>query len=122
MNEIDRRLTISIALTAVAVAIGVSWFTNRPEPVVTPSMAQVEAEARRGGYRLIDVYQLKQLVAARPEDTRLIDTRQEWEYRKGHIQNALHFPMESTWWAMWRKKNSLATLLGSDRSKTFVFY
>ena len=122
MKEINRWLTGCIALSAVAVAFGVSWFGNRPESVVAPTMTQVTAEARNGGYRLIDAPTLLRLYEKQRDGTLLIDTRQEWEHRRGHIDGSLHFPMEPTWWAMWRKKKPLQTLLGPDRSKTIVFY
>ena len=122
MKTIDRRLSICMAVTAVAITGVSSWVTNRPAPTAEPSMAQVAAEAQSGGYRLIDVHELLTRYETKPDDTLLIDTRQEWEYRSGYIKGALHFPMESSWWAMWRKKKSLAALLGSDRNKTLVFY
>jgi rhodanese-related sulfurtransferase len=52
----------------------------------------------------------------------LIDTRQEWEYRAGHIAGALLFPMEPTWWARWRKAGALRELLGEDKDRLVVFY
>jgi hypothetical protein len=122
MKEIDRRFTICMAVTAVAIAIVATWVTNRPAPPARPSMAQVEAEAQSGGYQLIDVHELFKRYETKPDDTLLIDTRQEWEYRRGYIEGALHFPIESTWWAMWKKKKSLEALLGADRNKTLVFY
>jgi len=51
-----------------------------------------------------------------------VDTRQEWEYRTGHIRGAVNFPMEPTWLSRWRKKNALAQLLGADKNRTIVFY
>ena len=122
MKEINRRLTSCIALSAVAIAFGVSWFSNRPESVPEPTMAQVEAEARSGRYRLIDAQALLRLYEKQRDSTLLIDTRQEWEFRRGHIDGSFHFPIEPTWWAMWRKKKRLQALLGPDDSKTIVFY
>ena len=61
MKEIDRRLSGAIALAAVAIAIGISWFINRPDSIAAPTMAQVETEARSGGYRLIDAQSLLRL-------------------------------------------------------------
>ena len=50
----------------------------------------------------------------------LIDTRQDWEYRTGHIQGAINFPMEPTWWSRWRKADAserpARTGQGSDAS------
>jgi rhodanese-related sulfurtransferase len=52
----------------------------------------------------------------------LVDTRQEWEYRTGHIKGALNFPMEPTWWARWRKAGDLRALLGPEKERGIVFY
>ncbi len=122
MGEVKRPLSISMALTVVAATIGCLWYFSRPTAVVTPTMTQVEAEAESGGYRLIDVQKLSVLHETRLDDVLLIDTRQQWEHRRGHIAGSLHFPMEPTWWAMWRNKKSLQALLGPDRNKTIVFY
>jgi rhodanese-related sulfurtransferase len=51
-----------------------------------------------------------------------VDTRQEWEYRTGHIKNALNFPIEPTWLSRWRKKDALQTFLGLDKNRLIVFY
>ena len=52
----------------------------------------------------------------------LVDTRQDWEYRTGHIQGAVNFSMEPTAWARWRSQGPLAKFLGPDRDRTMVFY
>jgi rhodanese-related sulfurtransferase len=52
----------------------------------------------------------------------LIDTRQDWEYRTGHIHGAINFPIEPTWWSRWRKAGDLQHLLGADRERPIVFY
>jgi rhodanese-related sulfurtransferase len=52
----------------------------------------------------------------------MVDTRQEWEYRTGHIKGALNFPMEPTGWARWRKKGALSKFLGPDKNQLIVFY
>jgi rhodanese-related sulfurtransferase len=51
-----------------------------------------------------------------------VDTRQEWEYRTGHIKGAVNFPMEPTWLSRWQKKGDLAALLGTDKGQPIVFY
>lgn len=85
-------------------------------------MAQVEQEADNGGYRLMDVEILSQLYRSNRENILLVDTRQEWEFRAGHIAESVNFPMEPTWWARWRDKNKLKALLGPDEGKSIVFY
>jgi rhodanese-related sulfurtransferase len=52
----------------------------------------------------------------------LVDTRQEWEYRSGHIKGALNFPIEPTWLSRWRNKGALAKFLGPDKNRFIVFY
>ena len=83
---------------------------------------EVRAEAARGGYRLIDTDKLWQQYRSNPAGLLLIDTRQEWEYRSGHIQGAINFPMEPTWLSRWRKKGALGKVLGPDKNRLIVFY
>ncbi len=109
-------------LIAVAITIGYLWQTNR---VVIPKQAtwdDVLAEASAGGYRIITTDELAGRYGATPSSLLLVDTRQEWEYRTGHMENALNFPMDPTWWARWRKAGDLEDFLGSDKDRTLVFY
>jgi predicted sulfurtransferase len=111
-----------IALAAVMITVGALWFTNR---AVTPKEAtwdDAEAEAERGGYRIITTKELSKEYQTDPDSLLLVDTRQEWEYRTGHIQGAVHFPMEPTWWSRWRKASSLEQSLGPDKNRKIVFY
>ncbi len=115
------RKTIS-ALIAITLTIGFIWYGNRS---VTPKKAHwddVRAEATKGGYRLISTDELWQQYKSNPEGLFLVDTRQEWEYRSGHIQGAINFPMEPTWLSRWRKKGDLEAVLGPDRNRLIVFY
>jgi rhodanese-related sulfurtransferase len=52
----------------------------------------------------------------------LVDTRQDWEYRTGHIKNAVNFPIEPSAWGRWRAESPLAKFLGSDKDRIIVFY
>ncbi|MBW1889665.1 MAG: rhodanese-like domain-containing protein [Deltaproteobacteria bacterium] len=106
----------------VAVTIFVLWYSHLPVSIVASNMAQVEREAARGGYRLIDVETLSKRYQSARETILLVDTRQEWEHRTGHIAESVNFPMEPTWWARWQKKGALNVLLGPDKGKTIVFY
>ncbi len=104
------------------ITAGVLWYTNR---TVTPKDAtwdDVVAEARAGGYRLIGTDELQARYQAKPDAMMLVDTRQEWEYRSGHIKGAVIFPMEPTWLSRWRKRGELEQLLGDDRDRFIVFY
>jgi len=119
MNNVRKTL---LALAAIAITAGALWFNNRS---VTPKEAtweDVQAEAKLGGYHIIDTNELWQRYQADPENLLLVDTRQEWEYRTGHIKGAVNFPMEPTWWSRWRKKGALKKFLGPDKNRFLVFY
>ena len=119
MKDIKKGL---LAFLAVAATIGALWFTNH---TVTPGKATWEdvlAEAKAGGYRIIETEQLWQRYANSKESLLPVDTRQEWEYRTGHIKGALNFSMEPTWLSRWRKKEALEKFLGPDRDRFIVFY
>jgi rhodanese-related sulfurtransferase len=84
--------------------------------------SDVQAEARAGGYRIITTEDLADRCARDPPGVLLVDTRQEWEYRTGHIAGAQNFPMEPTRWARWRKAGDLETFLGPDKDRPLAFY
>jgi len=107
---------------AVLLTIGALWLTNR---AVTPKQAtwdDVLAEGKNGDYRIITTDKLARLYQQDPGSLLLVDTRQEWEFRTGHLQGAVNFPMEPTAWARWRKAAELETFLGPDKDRTVVFY
>jgi hypothetical protein len=113
---------ILCALMAVAVTAVYIWHTNR---VITPKTAtwnDVLTEARQGGYRIIGTDDLWNLYKKDPEMLLLVDTRQEWEYRTGHIKGAMNFPIEPTWLSRWRNKGALEKFLGPDKNRLVVFY
>ena len=107
---------------AVTATFFILWYLQLPAPEISSSPAQVQAEAQAGGYRLIDVDALAAWYGSEREKILLVDTRQEWEHRAGHIQGSVNFPVEPGWWDRWRKKNALKTLLGPDKDKSIVFY
>ncbi|MFH1241789.1 MAG: rhodanese-like domain-containing protein [Pseudomonadota bacterium] len=114
--------TTLLAFLAMAATVGALWLTNLS---VTPKEAtrdEVLAEAKRGGYRLISTATLWENYRKDPKNLLLVDTRQEWEYRTGHIKGAINFPMEPTWLSRWQKKGALETLLGPDKNRFIVFY
>jgi predicted sulfurtransferase len=114
--------TIIMTLIAVTAALGALWFTNG---TVTPKEAtwdDVLSEAKIGGYRIITTQELGVDYTKNPNEILLVDTRQEWEYRTGHIKDAINFPMEPTWWSRWRKADALKDLLGPDKDRKVIFY
>jgi 3-mercaptopyruvate sulfurtransferase SseA len=110
------------AFAAVTITMGVLWHTHRVVPPKEATWDDVRVEAGQGGYRLITTDELSRQYAAKPESLLLVDTRQEWEYRTGHIKKAVNFPMETTWLARWRNKGALEKLLGPDKNRLIVFY
>ena len=118
----SRSRTIWIALVAVLATLSAVWIINLPPEIIKATMDDVRVEAEKGGYRLVDIGTLADLYETRRDRILIIDTRQEWEYRSGHIAGAVVFPMEPTWWARWRKKGPLKSLLGPDKQKLIVFY
>lgn len=115
------RITL-LAVLAVAVTVGALWLTNG---AVAPKEAiwdDVVAEAENGGYQLISTDDLWSRYSENRDSLLLVDTRQEWEYRTGHIQEAVNFPMEPTWLARWQKKGDLGRVLGADKDRTIIFY
>jgi len=111
-----------IAFLAVLITVGALWFSNR---AVTPGEAtwdDVLAEATAGGYRLITTSEFSERYEKHAKSILLVDTRQEWEYRTGHIQGALNFPIEPTWWSRRSKASALERFLGPDKDRMVVFY
>ncbi|MBU0970302.1 MAG: rhodanese-like domain-containing protein [Proteobacteria bacterium] len=111
-----------IVLIGICLTIGVLWFTNRAVAPKETSWGDVVAESRDGGYRLIQTDALWQKYQEGPDTFLIVDTRQEWEFRTGHIQQAINFSMEPTWFSRWQKKASLEKALGPDKDRTIVFY
>ena len=95
----ENRRTTFLALAAVILTLGAVWYIHRPEIPQEATLADVQAEAVRGGYRLMTTEALAELYRRSPANFLLVDTRQDWEYRSGHIQGAVNFPLEPTAWA-----------------------
>lgn len=114
--------SVSLAVLAVAVVTGILWFTNR---TVTPKQAtweEVLQEAHQGAYRIITTKEVWDRYQKGPQELLLVDTRQEWEFRTGHLKGAVNFSMEPTAWSRWRKQKELEAFLGPDKNRSIVFY
>jgi hypothetical protein len=111
-----------ISLLAVAFTMGALWHASRGVPPKEATWDDVMAEARNGGYQLITTDELFRQYTAKPESLLLVDTRQEWEFRTGHIKDALNFPMEPTWLSRSLNKGALEKFLGPDKNRFIVFY
>lgn len=118
----ELKRTLLLTLLAVALTLGGLWYAHRPSAPPVATWQEVQAEAKRGGYRLISTAELAARARLEPQNLLLVDTRQEWEYRTGHMEGAVNFPIEPTWWGRLTARGRLAALLGSDREKFIVFY
>jgi rhodanese-related sulfurtransferase len=87
-----------------------------------PTMDDVRAEAVRGGYRLIDFGELRDRLEREPGRILLVDTRQDWEHRTGHIPDSINFSFEPTVWSRLKNRWALKEALGADTSRPLVFY
>jgi hypothetical protein len=118
----QNKKTTLIALVAVLLTVAALWFANRAVMPKEATWDDVLAEAKTGGYRIITTEQLGERYRQDAESLLLVDTRQEWEYRSGHLKDALSFPMEPTWWSRWRRAAALETFLGPDKDRAMIFY
>jgi 3-mercaptopyruvate sulfurtransferase SseA len=117
----ERKGTTLLALLAVVLTLGALWYVQRPVIAKEPTWEDVQAQAQKGGYRLINTAELAALCRQDPQ-VLLVDTRQDWEYRTGHMKGALNFSMEPTRWARWWSKKPLTRFLGPDLDRSIVFY
>jgi hypothetical protein len=114
--------TAFIALAAVIVTVAALWFTHQSVAPKQATWDDVLIEAKTGGYRIITTEDLATRYRKDPQSLLLVDTRQEWEYRTGHLKGAVNFSMEPTWWSRWRSASALEAFLGPDKERTIVFY
>jgi hypothetical protein len=111
-----------LALAAVMLTAALLWLTSTSVAPREATWQDTLNEAQSGGYRLITTADLAREHETRGEALLLVDTRQEWEYRTGHIRGAIPFPIEPTGWSRWRKADSLEVVLGPDKERFIVFY
>jgi 3-mercaptopyruvate sulfurtransferase SseA len=118
----QRKGTTFLALAAAVLTLGVLWYLHRPVIIHESTWEDVKAEARSGGYRLMTTEDLAARYREEAGKVLLVDTRQDWEYRSGHMKGAVNFPIEPSAWGRWRSQGALAQLLGPDRDRLIVFY
>ena len=116
------RASIVLAMAAVMVAVVSVWYGQRPTIPTQATWDEVLIEAEAGGYRIITTEELVDRYRKDSSAQLLVDTRQGWEYRTGHMEGANNFPMEPTWWSRLRKAGDLEDFLGSDKDRHLVFY
>ncbi len=111
-----------LAVFAMAFTIAILWVANRPVIPKAATWEDVYGQAKNGGYRIIKTDKLWEQYKQNAQNLLLVDTRQEWEYRSGHIKDALNFPMEPNWWSRWWKRGALKKFLGPNKDRLIVFY
>jgi hypothetical protein len=112
----------SLILTT-AVLLGAVWRWRRRAPAPREvGWNEVMAAADRGGYRLISTEEMADRYLKNSQSLLLVDTRPEREYRAGHIEGAVNFPLIPTWWGRCLARKALSKLLGPDKERLVVFY
>ena len=109
----QRKGTTLLALAAAALTLSVLWYLNRPIIVKEATWEDVKAEAQSGGYRLITTEELAQRYRQDAGKLLLVDTRQDWEYRTGHMKGAVNFPIEPSAWGRWRSQGASGQISGT---------
>ena len=110
---------------AYSIVLTLPILVSRPEALWASGAPQMEfvcAEAVRGGYRLIDLEALRGRLEREPGRLLLVDTRQDWEHRTGHIPDSINFSFEPTRWSRLKNRWALAKALGADKTRPVVFY
>ncbi len=122
-QHIPGRIKIAGAALSIALLVPLLFGTHEVLWAAgAPSSEDVRAEAVRGGYRLIDLEELRGRLEREPERLLLVDTRQDWEYRTGHIPNSVNFSFEPTRWSRLKNRWALAKVLGAEKTRPVVFY
>lgn len=118
----QRKGATFLALAAAVLTLGVLWHLYQPIIPHEATWEEVQTEARNGGYRLITTAELAARYRQEADKLLLVDTRQDWEYRTGHLKGAVNFPIEPSAWGRWRSQGALAKFLGPDQDRPLVFY
>lgn len=118
----QNKTSILLATVAVIITVTTVWYAQRPIIPKQATWDDVLAEAEAGGYQIITTEEIADRYRKDRSTMLLVDTRQDWEYRTGHIEDAVNFPMEPTWWARWRKSAELEEFLGPGKDRALVFY
>ena len=111
---------LKVLVTFLATLVwAVSSTADQPQ---TDLAAAVQKEAEKGKYRLVNVDELWDIYQDSSRQALLIDTRQDWEFRTGYIEDAVHFSMEPTWFSRLIQRTPLAQALGPDKDRILIFY
>jgi len=111
------------AIAALLLLLLVICVTNAQAAPPPAWWAQVQAEAKHGGYQIIGGKQLQPLLAARPAPV-LLDVRPDYEYAQAHIPGAvnLEFHLGDRATLDPAKAKRLAQLVGPDKNRPLIIY
>lgn len=86
-------------------------------------LKQAKEDAKKDGYSLITASELK-IMYETGKAFKIVDTRNLYEYRKGHLPNALYLELDlgDRLELKPEKEKILKTLLGPDKQRVIVFY
>ena len=121
MSRPRRKFPVIAALCAI-LSVLTALLPGLSPAAAAATMDDVRTEAVRGGYRLIDLVELRGRLEREPGRIRLVDTRQDWEYRTGHIPDSINFSFEPTRWSRLNNRWALREALGADKARPLVFY
>ena len=82
---------VILAIASIGLTIGYLSLTHSNPTPKEITWDDVLMDARKGGYQVITTEQLSKLY--KEKDILLVDTRQDWEYRRGSIKDAVNFPI-----------------------------
>jgi len=118
-----RRIFI-LAVLSLIISGTTLWVTNVQFEFEKATWDEVFQEAEKGGYEILSTEELWEMHQADP-DLLIVDTRQEWEYRLGHVKGAENFFMQPWFWDRWMKRSDLRDFLQErtrDKDNPIVFY
>ncbi len=86
-------------------------------------MESARRDAKRDGYKLIDVQGLARLIDSKA-DARIVDARADYEFEAGHIPGAvnLEFDLGDRMQLSPEKQAAFQKLLGPDKKQLLVIY
>ncbi len=86
----NKKASFILTLAAVLITSASVWYVQRPVETKQATWQDVIAEAEAGGYELISTEELAERYRKEGSELLVVDTRQEWEHRTGHIEGALN--------------------------------
>lgn len=123
--------SFAVALLIACVSSGAYAQDAKPlkETDVEQVAIKVANETMQGGYKLLNVTQLKAMIDAK-EDLVLVDAHPKWEFDLGYVAGATNFGFKSARAGKWEDDHEIhgatqadyKAILGKDLGKKIVIY